>query len=233
MANPSICSIPECGKPARTKGLCQGHYLRQLRYGDPMGGRWPINSGICSADGCCRPARARGMCSTHYTRQKRHGDYSYSKHGEALRWLNEHLDYDGDDCLIWPFKRNKSGYGVMRAPHRKGAMTASRMMCILAHGEPEDPSDYACHNCHNGHLGCVHPKHLRWDTNRGNQMDRVEAGNSNRGTRHGSAILRDCDVLRIRSLEGVMPRKEIAAQYGVSPSAIHLIMQRRTWAWLK
>ena len=34
----SICSIEGCGKNARSLGLCQGHHLRQWRYGDPLAG---------------------------------------------------------------------------------------------------------------------------------------------------------------------------------------------------
>ena len=123
-------------------------------------------SRICSVDDCDKPARSAGMCSKHYARFRRHGDPSYSKHGEALKWLHANADHDEDGCLIWPFKRNASGYGVMSAPDRPGTMIAARMMCIIAHGEPPVPSDYACHSCNNGNLGCVNPKHLRWDDNR-------------------------------------------------------------------
>ncbi len=38
MANFRLCSIPECGKPVRTKGYCNAHYLRLWRHGDPLGG---------------------------------------------------------------------------------------------------------------------------------------------------------------------------------------------------
>lgn len=34
----SICSIPDCGKKALTKGFCANHYYRLRRYGDPLGG---------------------------------------------------------------------------------------------------------------------------------------------------------------------------------------------------
>lgn len=31
-----ICSISECGKSIAHRGLCNGHYLKLLRYGDPL-----------------------------------------------------------------------------------------------------------------------------------------------------------------------------------------------------
>lgn len=33
--NKGTCSLVGCEKPARTRGLCNGHHLRLLRYGDP------------------------------------------------------------------------------------------------------------------------------------------------------------------------------------------------------
>ena len=34
----SICEIKNCHKAARSLGWCNGHYKRNLRYGDPLGG---------------------------------------------------------------------------------------------------------------------------------------------------------------------------------------------------
>lgn len=33
-----ICSIEGCGEPKFARGWCAGHYLRNRRYGDPLGG---------------------------------------------------------------------------------------------------------------------------------------------------------------------------------------------------
>ncbi len=38
MANSRLCSIPNCCKPARTRGWCGAHYHRYLRHGSPTGG---------------------------------------------------------------------------------------------------------------------------------------------------------------------------------------------------
>lgn len=35
------CSVPQCQKPARTRGYCNAHYLRLNRHGDPMAGGVP------------------------------------------------------------------------------------------------------------------------------------------------------------------------------------------------
>lgn len=41
MANARLCSVPDCGKPHRAKGLCFMHYQRNRDHGDPLGGRVP------------------------------------------------------------------------------------------------------------------------------------------------------------------------------------------------
>lgn len=38
MAVSRLCSIPDCGKPFRARGWCRAHYMRWLRYRDPLGG---------------------------------------------------------------------------------------------------------------------------------------------------------------------------------------------------
>lgn len=31
-----VCSIPDCGRPNARRGYCNKHYLRLIRYGDPL-----------------------------------------------------------------------------------------------------------------------------------------------------------------------------------------------------
>ena len=32
-----LCSIPDCGRPHKSRGYCNQHYLRYQRYGNPLG----------------------------------------------------------------------------------------------------------------------------------------------------------------------------------------------------
>lgn len=38
MAELSLCTIPNCYKVGKTRGLCRRHYSRLMRHGDPLGG---------------------------------------------------------------------------------------------------------------------------------------------------------------------------------------------------
>ena len=73
-----------------------------------------------------------------------------------------------DDCWPWIAKsRHVKGYGVMRISSLGRNAVASRISCILAHGEPPEGLKNALHSCDNP--PCCNPAHLRW----GSQLDNV------------------------------------------------------------
>lgn len=41
MAEIKLCSVEDCGKPSKKKGLCSAHYQRLWKHGDPCGGSTP------------------------------------------------------------------------------------------------------------------------------------------------------------------------------------------------
>lgn len=94
-----------------------------------------------------------------------------AKHGAPLKFISEHVEYLGDDCVLWPFAKAQNGYPEMR--YRGKSARAHRVMCTLVHGSP--PEDYyeASHTCERGHLGCVNPRHLVWETHYENHQRRA------------------------------------------------------------
>lgn len=135
----------------------------------------------CKVDGCLKPSRRWGMCNTHSTRWLSHGDTSMVLQGRSppkfpglfmREWVLAILAYDGDDCLSWPYAKDKNGYGLgeMGGKLRR----AHRYICSLVNGEPPTSKHEAAHSCGNGHLGCVNPNHLRWATTLENQRERWE-----------------------------------------------------------
>ena len=127
----------------------------------------------CAAIECTRNAHRSaegklGYCSMHYQRFKRHGDPSIVKPipMPALDWIESNKTLLNDDCLRWPFHIGKDGYG--RAHHRNGPLTtASRLMCIAAHGEPPAAQYEAAHSCGKGSQGCEEGKFVNGFRGRG------------------------------------------------------------------
>jgi hypothetical protein len=186
----------------------------------------------CKFPGCIKPHRARGYCSTHYERIRSHGDVSRGRYAEQMEWLSAHVSFDSDDCLPWPYRRDKDGYGIVsveRVPRR-----ASRVMCELANGPPPLVSDGALHRCGKGHEGCVAPKHLYWGTQSQNMQDRVADAMGRGDPASPRAVLTADDVLAIRQRAASKERhKDLATAFGVSVGTVRDIIYRRSWAWLE
>lgn len=147
--------------------------------------------------------------------------------GAALKWLQERIGFDRDECLLWPFSRDSHGYGQVYFERK--VRRASRLMCQLAHGEPPTSQHHAAHKCGKGHTGCVNPKHLEWKTASENQFDRRMHGTHNGGGRWKSTMT-VADILYIRSARGKVTQKTLAEKYGVADATIRGIQTRR---WFK
>src|SRR5690606_20841041 len=91
------------------------------------------------------------------------------------------------------------------------------------------PRHEAAHSCGNGHLGCCNPRHLRWASHVANMADKVEHGTHQIGEKHGMARLTENDVRYIRKMRGKVSQQKVAAQFGVTFSAISCVQRRATW----
>lgn len=67
------CIVQGCPKQQKSKGLCLAHYLRNKRYGNPLGN-------TCKIQGCVCPVHIKQLCKLHYAQQWR---------------LNSAVDQDG------------------------------------------------------------------------------------------------------------------------------------------
>jgi hypothetical protein len=103
-------------------------------------------------------------------------------------------------------------------------------MCGLVNGEPTDDKPQAAHSCGNGHLGCVHPKHLSWSDNSGNQLHRYQGetpynrrGNKERFTPEEIALLRS----QWADGDGEYTQVELGKMYGLSLGGIQYYLKYR------
>lgn len=182
----------------------------------------------CGVGGCGLRVVARGYCKRHYDQWHRHGDplvvlKTMSPRGAPREWLKAHASHEGDACLTWPFSRFPDG----RA-HMKGAYP-TRVMCSLAHGEAPSLQHEAAHRCGKGHEACVNPRHLYWATKAENEADKLRHGTIGRGSALPQSKLTRAQVADIRSLEGRVTQREIAARFGVHLTCINKVLRGRSW----
>ena len=59
------CTVDGCDKKHRAFGLCDMHYIRFKKYGDPLFTKKKKYE-LCSIEGCNRKHHALGYCSKHY-----------------------------------------------------------------------------------------------------------------------------------------------------------------------
>lgn len=149
----------------------------------------------------------------------------------------------GDSCWLWRAFRNPLGYGMFGV--KRDVRLAHRIMYELVYGAIPDGM-CVLHRCDNP--SCVNPSHLylgsRFDNNR-DKMSRGRAyrptGDKNpsrshpetqvRGEASPNAKLTSASVKQIRTMyaTGRYRLKDIAAQFGVSFSAIDRVVRRQTW----
>lgn len=188
---------------------------------------------ICAVDGCGKNVEKRDWCGTHYQRWRLHGDPLALKrvpNGTCLRWLRDHVDHEGDDCLAWPFSRKETGYAQIN--YEGHPQHAHRLMCTLAHGPaPADNMD-AAHTCGRGAEGCLNPKHLAWKTRSENMLDKGIHGTNPRGEDTSGSVLTEDLVLEIVATADRMSERALARRFGVHRSTINHILSGRNWAWL-
>lgn len=228
------CSVDGCDKPTKNKDLCWAHYGRYRKYGDPMLGGPPKRkrtSDFCSLDGCNKPVYAFSLCSAHYTRNRRHGSPygGRTAYGETHAFLESLFDQAIDECITWPYAKDRKGYGVITIDGANRIV--SRIVCERLYGPPPSDSHQAAHSCGHGHLGCVNPRHLRWATVSENMNDKVLHGTSNRGEANANSKLTVKDVRFIRSCRDVSQR-DLAKRFGVHFTTINDIIRRKKWKWL-
>lgn len=72
---------------------------------------------------------------------------------------------------------------------------------------------------------------LSWATAKVNQADRRGHGTDNKGERHGRARLTIRQVRRIKDLAAQnVPRRRIAARYGITPGYVGDLLRGRAWS---
>lgn len=182
----------------------------------------------CIVYQCDGKVKSKGMCVKHYTRFIRYGntDTVISPRGEARAFFYQLLEREDKDCIAWPF----TTHGNPRRPWisiegKRGSV--SRFLCEKIYGKNPAEKTHAAHSC--GKEWCVNPAHIRWATPTENANDKIEHGTVCWGERQGRSKLTEEDVIKIRSLAGVMKKTEIAKIFNVRDMQIGRIIRRERW----
>ena len=188
---------------------------------------------LCSIPECGKPHFGRGYCRNHHYRLWKHGSpvAGRTSNGEPRAFYNFAAEYDGDECLIWPYYRSSSGYGQIQSGGRP--LTVSRLLCEEFNGPPPSPAHHAAHSCGNGRYGCVTKSHLSWKTPKDNNADKILHGTDNRGERNNMSKLTSEQAREILSLKGKETQTFIARRYGVSQAHVSRIHLGQSWGWFK
>lgn len=119
------------------------------------------------------------------------------------------------DCISHK-PNNRDGYPYIQRNRNK--ITVSRYMWIKYNGAISD-GFLVLHKCDN--KLCINPAHLYLGTHKDNNRDIA------RRERSANMKLSNADVLKIRQLDGKMPRKEIALHYDISICYISQIINHK------
>ena len=194
---------------------------------------------ICSITNCGREHMARGYCRHHYNSWLKYGDplRMTIKINKCLSFIkNIALPYKENDCLIWPFHKNKNrggrGEGYAMLWHNGKNKRACRLICEMVYGAPPEKEYDAAHSCGKGDYGCVNPKHLRWATKSENQNDQILHGTRIYGEKHPLSKLTEKDVIEIRQLREHLYQSQIAKIFGIGERHVGMIQRKQKWSWV-
>lgn len=228
--NNVTCAIEDCDKKIAAKGLCESHYARKRRYGDPLIDRTRRKS-ACAVDGCGQMARTHRLCDMHDTRRRRHGDPTLTMNAPRDATLDQRLRWTGwtvadSGCWEWKGNRRNGGYGEVATG--QGAAVASRAAYEAWVG-PIPDGQHICHTCDNP--PCINPAHLFPGTRRDNMQDATTKGRLSNGEASHYAKLTEQQVadIRLTYAAGGVTQREVARMFGTSQANVSLIVRSRTW----
>lgn len=147
---------------------------------------------------------------------------------EAAFWARVQFDWRPNACWLWlGGTEGDEGRGRVKIDGRRRAQ-ANRVSYVLTHG-PLKADEFACHTCDNP--PCVRPDHLFSGTATENIADRTRKGRGAKGSRTGTSVLTEPQVIAI--LSDARSHLAIARELGVAKSTISKIKSGVNWRHMR
>jgi len=198
---------------------------------------------FCTHHRCCRPSHLAIRITDRSIRKRRPKERfvplsisDLENRAECAERFWACVDTTSDGCWEWKGPRNKGGYGGIRIKthgRRPRIYGTNRVAYMFEHGSVSS-TEVIRHTCDNP--PCCRPSHLIAGSPADNTHDMINRqrnpfiGVSIRGTKSFHAKLSEADVSVIRGRYDAGERIGILANdYGMSTTAIHLIVNRKTW----
>lgn len=147
--------------------------------------------------------------------------------GEGVRFFEEMMLVETDECVIWPYGKEYNGYGMLSL--EGVSSTVHRHACKRVHGDPPRGRMDAAHSC--GAKDCFNPRHLSWKTRSENLLDKRSDGTASNGG--GPRVLDEGGVrsARLRYLSGERIA-HVARALGADWSTVNSAIRGVTWGWI-
>ncbi len=189
--------------------------------------RHPFPGTVCCACGC-------GTIVKTYEGRFAQGHNNRSRVGRPVdeRFWENVIKAALDDCWLWTGTKGHHGYGMMSVGSKRDKsrrnVFAHRLSYELHYG-PIPSGAVIRHTCDNP--SCVNPGHLIVGSHQENMRDMVSRNRQTLGTKNPQARITADDVRQIRALaaSGTI-HAEIAPRFGITRSAVTMIVERKRWA---
>ena len=235
----SICSVENCGRQVRARGLCVSHYNRLLA-GKPLDPPFEPRQkspadGKCTVPGCDHPHLARGLCAAHWKRDRLGMDMSApvraNPRGPAEERFWKFVER-GDGCWLWT-GGTQGAYGAFWDGRKH--VGAHVFAWRLAHDMQEVPEgQYVLHDCDTPLCVRVGEGHVYGGTPAQNMLDKVQRGRCPRGSSHGKSKVTEEAVIKIREMSARgMTQKQIGEVFGIAQGTVGQIVRRKTWTHVR
>lgn len=150
---------------------------------------------------------------------------------EAIEGKYEPVTESG--CWIWTGGCHDRGYGWIQSFRngRKKVIRAHRASYEI-HKGPIPDGAFVCHHC--DIPSCINPDHLYIGDYKSNAQDKVRRNRMNpaKGERQGNSILKEWQVLYLRSSERTETIKTLSERWGISVQTLYSANEGRTWKHL-